>query len=200
MTIPLPALRPLGSQLSNLPFFMFSTEPLPGQKKVTACSQPDVCPEGSALSQSGTIPALCLLSARSWLCVMLVFWCSWFWIALHRRLELSLSLNSCDMSKLHYLETVGSGEKENGAKWLKQNISAGSYGYALPPGSTRWVGLAPPAPMASRDVASFEHSLMSTSGGPENLMTAITALKVCLFAYKPTLKWVIVFDVIYYNL
>lgn len=37
-------------------------------------------------------------------------------------------------------------------------------------------------------VASFEHSVMSARVEPENLMTAVTALKVCLFAYKPTLK------------
>lgn len=53
----------------------------------------------------------------------------------------AMSFNSCDMSKLHYLESVGTSEKQKGAKLIKQNISKGSYGYTLKPGSTHWAEL-----------------------------------------------------------
>lgn len=184
--IPLPALQPLRSLLSNLPYFMLSSEPFLGQK--SHCLHPTRCfPPGFCIKPvRHYFPALCLLSAHPGLCNILVFQCSWFLIRLQHRLKLPPRFNSCDMSKLHYLETVGSDENETGAKWLKQNISTGSYGYALPSGSARWARLTPSARHGLFCV--FQPSVMSASGEPGNLMTAIRALKVCLFAYKPILK------------
>lgn len=99
---------------------------------------------------------------------------------LHQWLKLSLSSNSCDVSKLHCLESLGSRKNEEGAKWWKQNISQGSYGYALPPGSSGWMGL---SHSAAEGLSCWPPPL-SVSEESLNLLPAITPLKVCLFAYK----------------
>lgn len=152
------------SQLSDPSVFQW-VPPTPFRsRRGTACFQPDVSLQGSV-----DFPALCLLSS-SW---ALLLRCLWLRLC-------SPSSNSCDKSKLHCLESFGSRKNEKGAKWWKQNISQGSYGYALPPGSSRWMGL---SHSAAEGLSCWPPPLSFSEESP-NLMPAITPLKVCLFAYK----------------
>lgn len=158
------------SQFSDPSVFQWVPPPIQEQKRhcllPVRCFSPGFCRFSRPLS-----PQLILGSAAL---VSLVT------IVLHHRLKLSLSSNSCDKSKLHCLESVGSRKNEKGAKWWKQNISQGSYGYALPPGSSHWMGL---SHSAAEGLSCWPPPLSFSEESP-NLMPAITPLKVCLFPYK----------------